>query len=135
MGRAYAELRDVIALGYTLSEQQAGAVEALLSAASAKLRVIARKYGKNLDEMCADEDFGEAVKSAVVQSAMRALSGITDTSPAVSQVSQSALGYSATMTYLNAGQSVYFMRNELKDLGILRQSYGALEVFGNDRSD
>ncbi len=135
MGRSYAVLKDVAALGYALTPQQSEAVEALLSSASAKLRVIAKKHGKSLDEMCKDEDFEAAVKSVVIQAAMRALNSISDASPAVSQASQTALGYSATMTYLNAGQSLYFMRNELKDLGILRQTFGALEVFGNDPDD
>jgi hypothetical protein len=36
------------------------------------------------------------------------------------------------MTYFNAGQSLYFLKSELKDLGLMRQSYGALEVYDND---
>ena len=32
-------------------------------------------------------------------------------------------------TYLNAGQDIYFLRNELKELGILRQKCGTLEVY------
>ncbi len=135
MGRSYADLSDIIALGYTLTPQQEEAAGILLPVASAKIRVIATKYGKNIDEMCTDEDFADAVKSVVIQSAMRALNSISDTSPAVSQMSQSALGYSASITYINAGQSVYFMRSELKDLGILRQSFGALEVYGYDSVD
>lgn len=135
MGRSYAALSDITVLGYTLPAQQTEAAEILLSDASAKLRVIAKKYGKDLDEMCKDEDFQATVKSTVVQAVVRALNSISDSSPAVSQTSQAALGYSATMTYLNAGQNLYFMRNELKELGILRQTFGALEVFGNDSDD
>ncbi len=71
------------------------------------------------------------MKNIVVQAVVRALDAISDTAPAVTQASQSALGYSASMTYLNAGQSLYFLRNELKDLGFMQQTYGALEVYGS----
>lgn len=75
------------------------------------------------------------MKSTVIQATVRALNSIADSSPAVTQETQSALGYSASMTYLNAGQSLYFLRNELKDLGILRQTFGTLEVYGNGTDD
>lgn len=133
--KSYAEVSDIRALGIGLSSQQEETAVLLLSAASSKLRVIGKKYGKDLDEMCKDEDMKAAVKSTVIQAALRALNSIADSSPAVTQETQSALGYSASMTYLNAGQSLYFLRNELKDLGILRQTFGALEVYGNGTDD
>lgn len=129
MGSSYAALKDVATLGYTLTAQQTEAAETLLSTASAKLRVIAKKHGKNLDEMCRDEDFEIAVKSTVIQAVMRALNSISETSPAVSQDTETNGSYSISMTYLNAGQSLYFLRNELKDLGLLRQTYGAIELY------
>lgn len=129
MGSSYAALKDVTALGFTLTAQQTEATKTLLSAASAKLRVIAKKHGRNLDEMCKDEDFEIAVKNTVIQAAMRALNSISETSPAVSQDTETNGSYSISMTYLNAGQSLYFLRNELKDLGLLRQTYGAIELY------
>ncbi len=137
--KVYAKLSDITALGVTLTAAQSQAAEVLLETASAKLRITARKYGKNIDSMIADENTGEdyaiAVKSVVIQSICRALDSIADSSPAITQASQSALGYSASMTFLNAGQSLYFLRNELKDLGILRQTFGALEVYSFDTDD
>lgn len=131
----YAEVSDITALGRTLTDAQLTGAEILLDAASSKIRVIARKYGKNLDEMSLDPDFAAALKSTVIQSVLRALDSISDSSPAITQGSQSALGYSVSMTYLNAGQSLYFCRNELKDLGLIRQKYGALEVYGSASDD
>lgn len=131
----FADVSDLKILGISMTPQQEEAAEVLISAASAKLRVICKKYGKNPDKMQEDEDMAAVMKNTVIQAVHRALSSISDSAPSVSQASQSALGYSVSMTYLNAGQSVYFMRNELKDLGLLRQTYGALEVFGNDESD
>lgn len=131
MAEVYASVSDITARGYSLTAQQQEAAEALLSDASSRLRVTARKYGKDLDSMIGgDEDYRQLVKSVVIQATMRALSSVGDSSAAaVSQISQGGLGYSASMTYLNAGQSLYFLRNELKDLGILRQTYGGLEVY------
>lgn len=139
MGGKYAEVSDITALGRTLSEVQREGAEILLEAASSKLRLIAYKYGKRLDDMIADpvigDDCSKAVKSVVIQSVIRAMDSLGEQSQAVSQGSQSAMGYSVTMTYLNAGQSLYFLKNELKDLGIIRQTYGALEVYGNENHD
>lgn len=133
MGNVYASVSDITAIGRTLTAEQAQAAEVLLAQASAKLRVTARKYGQDIDAMIADADTGEdfalAVKSVVVQAVCRALDSVTD-SAAVSQESQSALGYSASYTYLNAGQQLYFLRNELKELGLRRQRWGFTEVYG-----
>lgn len=136
MSKRYAEVSDIVALGKNLTAQEKEAAEILLDTASSKLRITARKYGKDIDAMIADEVSGEdyalVVKSVVIQAVLRALASIADTSPALTQGSQSAMGYSISMTYLNAGQSLYYLRNELKDLGLLRQTYGAMEVYGSD---
>ncbi len=130
-----ADVSDLKILGILMTPQQEEAAEVLISAACAKLRLICKKYGKNPDEMQADEDMAIVMKNTVIQAVYRALSSISDSAPSVSQASQSALGYSVSMTYLNAGQSVYFMRNELKDLGLMRQTYGGLEVYSDEAAD
>ena len=130
MGADYAAVSDITGLGIYLTPQQQTAAEVLITQASAKLRLIAKKYDKDVDALIAeDEDYGEAVKSVVVQAVTRALNSITNTDPAATQGSQSALGYSVSYTYLNAGQSLYSLRNELKDLGFMQQTYGAIEVY------
>lgn len=136
--KVYAEVSDITALGKSLTSIQIETAEILLKTASAKLRLIATRYGKDIDKMMNDEITGEdykaVVKSIIVQAVCRALNSISDTPP-VMQESQSALGYSASMTYLNAGQSLYFLRNELKELGILRQQFGAFEVYDYDKGN
>ena len=80
--------------------------------------------------MIADEpDIELVAKDIIVRAVLRAVDAIADSSPAASQASQSAMGYSVSMTYLNAGQQLYFLRNELKELGVMRQRYGAMEVY------
>ncbi len=133
MGTVYAQVSDILALGVPLTPQQQESAEVLLSQASAKLRLVAKKYGKDVDAMIqADADCGEVAKSIVVQAVSRALNSIADNAPAVQQASQSGLGYSASVTFVNAGQSLYFLRSELKDLGLMRQTYGAMEVYGSE---
>lgn len=136
MGSTYASVNDLIQFGKTLTAQEYEQAESLLNTACAKLRVIAKKYGKNIDSMIAeDEDYLFVVKEIVVNAVKRALDTYSDCSAAATQTSQSAMGYSISMTYLNAGQSLYFLRNELKDLGVLRQRYGAVEVYTDETVD
>lgn len=107
MKAVYASVSDITALGISLTAQQQAA-EILLETASAKLRLSAKKHGKDLDELISkDEDYGSAVKGIVIQAVTRALNSITDSAPAMSQGSETNGNYSISMTYLNAGQSLY----------------------------
>lgn len=133
MGTVYAEVSDIIALGRSLTAGQQEAAEVLLAQASAKLRLTAQKYKKNIDELIADpvtgDDFALAVKSVVVAAVCRALDAVTE-SGSVSQASETLGAYSYTYHYANAGQQLYFLNNELKDLGLKRQKVGWLDVYG-----
>lgn len=142
MGAVYAAVSDVQTLGRTLTAEEQERAEQLLPAASALLRREAKKRGYDLDSMIADdEDVGLIAKNVTVSAVVRALdvsaSSSESASAAVSQGSQSGLGYSVSYTYVNAGQSLYILRNELKELGIMRQRYGVLEVYDldNDTGD
>lgn len=130
MAAEYATIEDVIRLGRKLTAEEQEKAAALLPVACAKLSNACKKYGKDLDIMIADEPDVELVaKDIIVRATLRAVDTIADSSPATSQASQSAMGYSVSMTYLNAGQQLYFLRNELKELGVMRQRYGAMEVY------
>lgn len=130
MGAVYASVADV-ALLRPLTAQEQEQTPVLLENASAKLRLLAKKYDRDLDALiAADEDYGTAVKAVVVQAVIRALNSITDNTPPAVQSSQAAMGYSLSMTWLNSGQSLYFLKNELKDLGIMRQRFSVMEVYG-----
>ena len=135
MGTVYAEVSDITALGRSLTNPQQEAAEVLIAEASAKLRLMAQKYKKNIDELIADpvsgEDYALAVKSVVVQAVCRALDAIND-SGSVSSASESLGPYSYTFQYANAGQLLYFLRNELKDLGLMQQRYGFLNLYNQD---
>lgn len=134
MGVLYAQVSDVKAL-MALSAQQEEQAGVLLQYASDRLRIIAANYGKDLDGMVsADGDFASAVRYTVVQAVVNALGRLAQNADAAasgaSQATQSALGYSVTLTYSNAGSFLWFGKAELKNLGIARQSYGALDIYG-----
>lgn len=130
MGAVYATIDDVQALGRTLTANEQDKVPQLLEIASALLRTEAKKRGYDLDQMIADDpDKGLIAKILTVNAVVRSLNAAGNSSPAAVQGSQSALGYSVSYTYLNAGQDIYFLKNELKELGIMRQKCGILEVY------
>jgi hypothetical protein len=138
MGAVYATIADIRAVGYPLSAGQETAATTLLAQASAKLRTQARNIGKDVDALIADtvigEDFALAVKSVIVQAVCRGLdSGMNTGGGAISQGSQTLGAYSVQQTFFNPGQSLYFQRNELKDLGLYRsQTFGALELYATE---
>lgn len=132
----YANVQDIILLGRALTQGESDKAEKLIEVACAKLRLISKKYGREIDKLVADDsDYALAVKEIVVKAVLRAIDMSADSSLPAVQSSQSALGYSMSMTYLNAGQSLYFLKNELKELGIIRQRVGALEVFCSENND
>lgn len=130
MGAVYATTDDVITLGRTLTNEEAEKVPTLLEITSALLRTECSKRGYDLGQMITDDpDKGLIAKILTVNAVIRSLNAASNNAPAATQGSQSALGYSVSYTYLNAGQDVYFLRNELKELGIMRQKCGILEVY------
>ena len=133
----YATIADIRAVGYPLSEAQETAASTMIEQASARLRLTAKHVGKDIDAMIADPasgaDYALAVKSVVVQSVCRGLDAAQNSGAAIVQGSQTIGAYSVQQTYFNPGQSLYFVRNELKDLGLYRpQQFGALELWAGE---
>ena len=136
----YATVEDIRAAGYPLSAAQETAATTLLTQASAMLRTKARGVGKDIDAMIADPvsgtDYALAVKSVIVQAVSRALRSASDAGTALVQGSQTIGSYSVQQTFLNPGQSLYFLRIELKDLGLYRsQRFGAMELWASGEDD
>lgn len=123
----YATLEDVEALFRTLSESEKTKAAALIRVVSAELRVKADSVGKDLDALAAgDENFAELVKSVTVDVVARALNTPTTGAP-MTQISQSALGYSTSGTYLVPGGGVFIKKTELARLGLRRQRGGFVD--------
>ena len=96
------------------------------------LREEAKRVGKDLDEMVAENPaYANVVKSVVVDIIARTLLTSTEDEP-MTQVSQSALGYSWSGTYLVPGGGIFIKKTELAKLGLRRQRYGVIDFYGED---
>lgn len=136
MGVNYCTVQDIAAYGRALSAAEEPIAEKFITSASSKLRLIAKQADMDIDRMITDdEDYGQAVNEIVSRSVIRALNSVADNAPPAVQSSQAALGYSVSMTYLNSGQAEFFLKNELKELGILRQRVGVVRVYDDGSND
>ena len=132
MAEPFATVADITALWRPLSEAEKERAEALLPVVSDSLRQEAIKVGKDLDQMLADGEVLENVlRSVVVDVVARTLMTSTDSEP-MTQFSESALGYSASGTFLVPGGGLFIKTSELARLGLRRQKYGVIETWQND---
>lgn len=124
----YATIEDVEALFRELSESEKEKATSLLPIVSDSLRQEAINVGKDLDQLIADGKVLESVvKSVTVDVVGRTLMTSTENEP-MTQMSQSALGYSVSGTYLVPGGGLFIKKNELARLGLRRQSMRAIEM-------
>jgi len=131
MAFTYANVSDLTTLK-SLSAQELEASADLIQYASSLLYTKAEIVGVDLDaKVESSEAYAIAVKAVVVQAVLRALSAISGNDNInLSQMSQSAMGYSISMSYSNASKAVYFLDNELKELGLTKkQVYGGLDLY------
>ena len=99
---------------------------------SSLLRVEASKVGKDLDQMIKDDqNLGVVAKSVTVDVVARALMTSTTQEP-MTQMSESAGGYSFSGNFLVPGGGLFIKKSELARLGLRRQKYGVIEPYGND---
>lgn len=128
---AFATLQDIVSLWRELSLEEEKRAESLLDIVSDSLRQEAYKVGKDLDEMVANKELlPNVLKSVTVDVVARTLMTSTNQEP-MTQVSQSGFGYSASGTYLVPGGGLFIKKSELSRLGLRRQRYGGLELYGN----
>lgn len=132
MAEPFATVADITALWRPLSEAEKERAEALLPVVSDSLRQEAMKVGKDLDQILADGEVLENVlKSVVVDVVARTLMTSTDSEP-MTQFSESALGYSASGTFLVPGGGLFIKTSELARLGLRRQKYGVIDLWQSD---
>lgn len=128
----FATVDDLKKLWRTLKFDEEKRAEALLEVVSHSLRVEAKKIGKNLDVLVAtDPSFAMVVKSVTVDVVARTLMTSTDQEP-VTQFAESALGYSVSGSYLVPGGGLFIKDSELKRLGLKKQRYGVIDIYGTD---
>lgn len=128
----FATLEDMIALFRPLSEAEKTKAAALLPIVSDSIRQEAVKVGRDIDKMLQEKKILPGVlKSVTVDVVARALMTSTNSEP-MTQMTQSALGYSASGTFLVPGGGLFIKKSELARLGLRRQRYGVIEFYGND---
>lgn len=126
----YASLSDVIALWRTLTQEESDRATKLIEVVSSSLRVAAKNVGKDLDAMVAeDEDLAAVAKSVTVDVVARTLMTSTNQEP-MTQFSESGMGYSASGSFLVPGGGLFIKKSELARLGLRRQRFGVMEIYG-----
>ena len=129
---SFAEIEDMETLWRKLTPEETTRAEALLPMVSNCLRYEAEKAGKDLDQMIAESPaLASVAKSVTVDVTARTLMTSTNSEP-MEQMSQSALGYSVSGTYLIPGGGLFIKKSELARLGIRRQRIGVIELYGHD---
>lgn len=128
----FADIEDVTKLFRKLTPEETEKANELLSVVSDSIRQEAKKVGKDIDKMLESGQLLEnVVKSVTVDVIARALMTSTDSEP-MSQMSQSALGYTVSGTYLVPGGGLFIKRSELARLGLRRQRCGVIDLNVND---
>ena len=126
----FATLEDMTILWRAMTPREEKRADALLKIVSDSLRVEASKVGKNLDNMVeSDEAYASVVKSVTIDVTARTLMTSTNSEP-LSQMSQSALGYTVSGTYLVPGGGLFIKKSELARLGLRRQRIGVMDLYG-----
>ena len=133
--RTYATVDDVRQLWRDMTTEETNKAGYLLQVVSAGLREEAKKVGKDLDKMIeADEDLAVVAKSVTVDVVARTLMTSTNQEP-MTQMTESALGYSVSGTFLTPGGGLFIKKSELARLGLKRQRFGVMELYDYDQRD
>lgn len=126
---AYTTVEDIELLFRPFkSEQESARAEALIDTVEDMIRQYAMNQNKNLDLMIAKGQIIERVfVQVVVDVVARTLMTSTDQEP-MTQYSESALGYSVSGSFLNAGGGIFIKKDEYKMLGLRKQRIGAIRL-------
>ena len=128
----FATTIDLEMLWRPLKESEFIRASNLLKIVSDSLRVEADKVGKDLDLMIEEKPALKTVaKSVTVDIVARTLMTSTDQEP-MTQMTQSALGYSMQGSFLVPGGGLFIKKSELNRLGLRKQRYGVIEPYEYD---
>ena len=127
MSQPFATVDDIQTLWRPLTAEEQSRAEALLPLVSDEIRVLGKNVGRDIDEAIElDPTYGSVVKIVTVDVVSRILRQSTQ-GDAMTQESQSALGYSWSGSYAVPGGGIAnaIMINDLKKLGLLKQQIGS----------
>lgn len=126
----YTTLEDIETLFRTLSEDEEARAEALIPVVEDALRQEAMNRGLNLDAMIASGKLLQTVLVSVVVDVIGRTLNTSTTAEPMTQWSESALGYSASGTFLTPGGGLFIKDAELRRLGIKKQRITAADMRG-----
>lgn len=127
MSQPFATVEDIQTLWRPLTADEQTRAEALLPLVSDEIRVLGKNVGKDIDEAIElDSTYDSVVKIVTVDVVSRILRQSTQ-GDAMTQESQSGLGYTWSGTYAVPGGGIAnaIMVNDLKKLGLLKQQIGS----------
>ena len=125
----FATISDLQKLWRPITSDEMDRALELLDVVSDSLRIEADKVGKDLDAMIADKPaLSTVAKSVTVDIVARTLMTSTDQEP-MTQMTQSALGYSFQGSFLVPGGGLFIKKSELARLGLRKQRYGVIEPY------
>ncbi len=125
----FATVQDITDLWRPLKTEETIRAESLLEVVSDSLRVEADRVNKDIDAMIAEKpSYASVVKSVVVDIIARTLMTSTDQEP-MTQMSESALGYSFQGSFLVPGGGLFIKKSELARLGLRKQRYGVIDFY------
>lgn len=131
MSEPFTTVEDVETLFRPLTAEEITRTDALLPLISDALRLYGEDVGIDLDERRAESDtYASMLKIVTVDVTARVLRQSTE-GDAMTQESQSGLGYSWSGTYAIPGGGIAgaIMNNDLKRLGLLRQQMGVIQLW------
>lgn len=131
MAEPFATVLDVINMWRPLTDDETSRAEVLLPVISDELRYKATLTHMDLDVMIEQTPTLASVAKEVTVSILTRILRQNTTGEAMTQESQSGLGYSWSGTYAVAGGGIgnAIMNNDLKRLGLKRQRYGVIDFY------
>lgn len=123
-------VNDINVLFRTLTPSESERAAALIPIVRDTLQQEAHKRGKDLNDMIfSGELMPNVLKSVIVDIVARELMTPTSGAP-ITQMTESAMGYSFTGSFLNPGGGLFIKRDELARLGLKRQRIGVIDPYG-----
>ena len=128
----FATIADLATLWRPLKAEETDRAKQLLTVVSDSLREEAHKVDKDLDIMVAERPtYATVVKSVTVDVVARTLMTSTDQEP-MTQFTEGAMGYNVSGSFLVPGGGLFIKDMELSRLGLRRQRYGGIDLYGCD---
>ena len=121
MNQPFATVEDIEKLFRPLTSEEQTRADALLPLVSDEIRVLGKNVGKDIDVMIANDSTYESVVKIVTVDVVSRVLRQNVQGEAMTQESQSGLGYSWSGTYAVVGGGIAnsILKNDLKKLGLL----------------